>query len=284
MSEYLDKTGLTYFWGKIKEKFNTMITEKASTDHNSIYQKKDITAWFRSGELWTRIANDFDGIYPGQYFDCGKTITANGSSETGTSMILIVGCNVHWNANGEMRYNHITCVPVTHFGVAHMNPSDTSVGGYWSSDMNQSIIGGVATSGGGKTINSQLFGVFGSHLKTSTELLSKAIDERGYNRFGTTTGCSSNWDWHPVQAVLMSEIEVYGSTVWSSSGFDTGTANVQMPAFRFNTNDMIPNGTYYWLKDVSASNTFCNARDYGYAGSNYASDADYVRPRFILGK
>ena len=284
MSEYLDKTGLTYFWGKIKEKFNTMITEKASTDHNSIYQKKDITAWFRSGELWTRIANDFDGIYPGQYFDCGKTITANGSSKTGTSMILIAGCNVHWNTHDEMRYNHITCVPVTHFGLAHMNPSDTSVGGYWSSDMNQSIIGGVATSGGGSTINSQLFGVFGSHLKTSTELLSKAIDANRYNRFGTPSGTSSDWGGYPVQAVLMSEIEVYGSTVWSSSGYDTGTAKVQMPAFRYNTKDMIPDNVYYWLKDVASSTYFCFASDDGGAKSSLASLAYPVRPRFILGK
>lgn len=282
--EYLDKTGLSYFWGKIKEKFNTMITEKISTDHNSIYQKKDITAWFRSGELWTRIANDFDGIYPGQYFDCGKTITANGSSETGTSMILIAGCNVHWNTNSEMRYNHITCVPVTHFGLAHMNPSNTAEGAYLGSDMHKSILGDVATSGGGSTINSQLFGVFGSHLKTSRELLSNSINNTGYNRFGTNGGCSNSWTWQDVQAVLMSEIEVYGSTVWSSSGYDTGTAKVQMPAFRFNTNDMIPNNVDYWLKDVASSANFCSVVKYGYATDPYASSAFCVRPRFILGK
>ena len=284
MNEYLDKTGLTYFWGKIKEKFNTMITEKISTDHNSIYQKKDITAWFRSGELWERIANDFDGIYPGQYFDCGKTITAKGSSETGTSIILIAGCNVHLNTNSGMRYNHITCVPVTHFGTAYMNPSNTTKGAYLGSDMNQSIIGGVATSGGGNTINSQLFGVFGSHLKTSTELLSNSINANGYNRFGTNSGCSNDWDWHPVQAVLMSEIEVYGSTVWSSSGFDTGSAKVQMPAFRYNTNDMIPNDTYYFLKDVVSSEGFCTTSGNGFTAYNRASDIRHVRPRFILGK
>lgn len=282
--EYLDKTGLSYFWGKLKEKFNTMITEKISTDHNSIYQKKDITEWYQSGELWERIEDDFRGIYPGQYFDCGKTITAKGSSETGTSMILIAGCNVHW-----MRYNNITCVPVTNFGVAHMNPSHTTEGAYLGSDMHKSILGDVATSGGGSTINSQLFGIFGSHLKTTTELLSKSINKTEYNRFGINGGCSNDWDWQSVQAVLMSEIEVYGSIVWSSSGFDTGTAKVQLPAFRYNTNDMVPNGVYYWLKDVASSERFCTATGNTASGNsladyNNASNIRHVRPRFILGK
>lgn len=284
MSEYLDKTGLTYFWGKIKEKFNTMLTEKISTDHNSIYQKKDITEWYESGELWERIEDNFRGIYPGQYFDCGKTITASGSGTTGTSMILIAGCNVHWNTYDGMRYNHITCVPVTHFGKASMNPSNTTEGAYLGSKMCKSIIGDVATSGGGNTINSKLFGVFGSHLKTSKEVLSKSINKAGPNRLGTNSGCSNDWAWQDVQAVLMSEVEVYGSTIWSSSGYDTGSAKVQLPAFRYNTNDMIPDGVHYYLKDVASSAFFCGASNDGSANCSNASNVYNVRPRFILGK
>lgn len=262
--------------GVLSEKIGTLGIG-TETYHNAIYVKKDITSWFKDGSLWTRIKNDFEGIYPGMYFDCGKAI--NG----GTSQILIVGCNVHWNTSGGMRYNHITCVPVSHFGIARMNDSAVTTGGYLGSKMNTDVIGPVAKEGKADgTINEQLLAVFGSHLKISKELLSNDVNTTGYNRFGNNDGCSSGWTLQSVQAVLMSEVEVYGSIAWSSSGYDTGSAKVQMPAFRFNTNDMNINGGVYWLKDVASSTRFCHY-DEGNASYSSARSTMHVRPRFILG-
>ena len=39
MSEYLDKTGLSYLWGKIKEKFNTMMAETYKSGVNCVAGK-----------------------------------------------------------------------------------------------------------------------------------------------------------------------------------------------------------------------------------------------------
>ena len=81
----------------------------------------------------------------------------------------------------------------------------------------------------------------------------------------------------------MSEIEVYGSIVWSSSGYDTGTAKVQLPLFANNKYAMNNRSSYYFLKDVASADNFCRCSDYGEADSGDASSAgSYVRARFVI--
>lgn len=85
------------------------------------------------------------------------------------------------------------------------------------------------------------------------------------------------------QAVLMSEVEVYGSPIWSSSGYDTGIAKVQLPLFVNSRRAMNSRTSWYCLKDVASSSRFCVCND---TGSAYYSGAgntwNGVRPRFIL--
>lgn len=154
--------------------------------------------------------------------------------------------------------------------------------------MHTTTIGAVVTAGSTETtatINQQLYAEFGSHLKTTRESLSKIIDSTGYNRLGNNTGCSQALTWTNCQAVLMSEIEVYGSIVFSSSGYDTGNANKQLPLF-VNSKQAINNrSAWYWLKDIASNSTFCYCSNYGSAGIRIASGAnDYVRPRFVIAK
>ena len=81
----------------------------------------------------------------------------------------------------------------------------------------------------------------------------------------------------------MSEIEVYGSTVWSSSGYDTGNANRQLPLFAFSKQAQNNRTAYYWLKVVASAVFFCFVTGHGHANYGTASTADfYVRPRFII--
>ena len=213
---------------------------------------------------------------------------------TGSDYVTIAGfdCMRRNGDSDSMNFNHITCVPgqfrsgAFHFGRSRMNSSHTTTGGYVGSEMYTTTIGEVASSGSTATtatINQQLYAEFGSHLKTSRELLSNAINASGYNRFGTNSGCSNNWGWYSCQAVLMSEIEVYGSTVWSSSGFDTGTACMQLPLFARDKACINNRSSYYWLKDVATASDFCDVSNNGYAGCDNAGVArDYVRPRFNL--
>jgi len=69
-----------------------------------------------------------------------------------------------------------------------------------------------------------------NHLYGHRKMYTTAVNTTGYNRFGTNDGCSSNWGWSDSSSVggqdqmisALTEMQVYGGTVWSSSGYDTG--------------------------------------------------------------
>ncbi len=86
----------------------------------------------------------------------------------------------------------------------------------------------------------------------------------------------------------MSECEVYGATINSSSRFDTGIAKTQLPLFRLNPAMIQANRTgagrqWYWLKDVADSRGFCRVYDDGVACDGWATYGGGVRPRFLIG-
>ena len=89
------------------------------------------------------------------------------------------------------------------------------------------------------------------NLLGHSKLLSNAVNTTGYNRYGSATGCSSGWDWEAnCKICALSEAQVYGATIWSSSGFDTGEAAQQLEVFQhFNKNEIF-GGEYTWLRDV----------------------------------
>ena len=266
---------------------------------------KDITAYITDGTFWKRLAGTngfalFEDIYVGDYFRMSRAISAyerTGQYQiTGSQYATIAGLDTMMN-NGDqgsgVNYHHAVMVAgqgfgdTQHFGRSRMNATNTTEGGYKASEMNTLVLGDVVSAGStaaDATINQQLYAEFGAHLKTTRELVSNAINATGYNRFGSATGCASNWEWISAQAILMSEVEVYGSITWSSSGYDTGNANRQLPLFAFSKQAQNNRTAYWWLKDIASAAYFCRANDYGRSYYSSASNAYiYVRPRFILG-
>ena len=262
---------------------------------------KNITAYYNDGTLWKRL-NGTDGysyledIYVGDYFQMSRAITCPNSYEgtIGSAWVTIAGINT-LQGNGDtvdMMYNHLVMIPGKgeggsfHFGRQAMNTTDTTTDGYKASRMRTSVLGPVVSAGStasGATINQQLYAEFGSHLKTTRELITNALNANGVNRFGSASGCSSNWEWSSEQAILMSEVEVYGSTVWSSSGYDTGSAKVQLPLFRYSTKALNNRSSWYWLKDIASAWAFCFVSGGGLADYTNAGGSSYfVRPRFVL--
>ena len=221
-----------------------------------------------------------------------RPITApavGGGTTTGTNRLLILGCNCNSNtgdnSNDYINYNHITVCPITNFGKSKMNSTATTSGGYVGSLMNTQIIGPTATTGSlTGTINEQLYAEFGSHLKTIREQLSNSISTSASNKRNDNNdlGASNNWAWTWVQAVLMGEIEVFGSSIWSSSPFDVGSAKKQYPAFMYSTEDMIRRDTWYWLKDIVSGTRFSDVLTYGNVHNHTADTLIAVKPRFIL--
>ena len=266
---------------------------------------KDITAYITDGTFWKRLAGTngfalFEDIYVGDYFKMSRAISAyerTGQYQiTGSQYVTIAGLDTMMN-NGDqgsgITYHHAVMVAgqgfggTQHFGRSRMNATDTTEGGYKASEMNTLVLGEVTSTGStaaDATINQQLYAEFGSHLKTTRELVSNAINATGYNRFGSATGCASNSEWISAQAILMSETECYGSIAWSGSGYDTGNANRQLPLFAFSKQAQNNHSAYYWLKDIVSANFFCCANIISAADYNLASRAYLcVRPRFILG-
>ena len=200
---------------------------------------------------------------------------------TGSQYVTIASIDGLMNNgdNAVVSYHHFVMVPgqgfggTQHFGRAAMNASNTTVGGYKGSVMNNTILGSVVTAGStanGVTINQQLYAEFGSHLKTTRELASNGINATGYNRFGTNNGCSNGWEWISAQSILMSEIELYGSIVWSSSGYDTGNANHQFELF-VNSKSAINNpSAWYWFKDIASASRWCLCHNTGNANYDNA--------------
>lgn len=265
---------------------------------------KDITAYITDGSFWKRLAGTngyalFEDIYVGDYFKMSRAISAyerTGQYQTtGSQYVTIAGLDTMMN-NGDqesgVNYHHAVMVAgqgfggTQHFGRSRMNATDTTEGGYKASEMNTLVLGEVTSTGStaaDATINQQLYAEFGSHLKTTRELVSNAINATGYNRFGSATGCASGWEWISAQAILMSEIEVYGSIAWSSAGYDTGNANRQLPLFAFSKQAQNNRSAYWWLKDIASAARFCVASNSGSAYCSGASYANaYVRPRFII--
>ena len=266
---------------------------------------KDITSYITDGTFWKRLAGTdgyalFEDIYTGDYFKMSRAISAyerTGQYQTtGSQYVTIAGLDTMMG-NGDQEngidYHHAVMVPgqgfggMQHFGRSRMSATNDTTGGYKASEMNTLVLGAPASGGStaaDATINQQLYAEFGAHLKTTRELVSSAINATGYNRFGSATGCASGWEWISAQAVLMSETEVYGSTVWSSSGYDTGNANRQLPLFVFSKQAQNNRSAYWWLRDIASAAYFCRAGDYGDAYYGNASNAYIcVRPRFILG-
>ena len=116
-----------------------------------------------------------------------------------------------------------------------------------------------------------------SNLLGHYKLLSNAINQNGVNRYGEASGCSSGWDWEAnCKICALSEAQVYGSTIWSSSGFDTGEAAQQLEVFqKFNKNEIFGN-EYPWLRDVVSSSVAATVNHDGIAYNYPVSYAHYV--------
>ena len=277
---------------------------------------KDITSYITDGSIARRLTGGyksgssgdkyslFEDIFVGDYWQMSRAITVPDQDSqyatTGTDWVTIAGIDtLFWTGDQStgVNYHHLVMVPgkgytdaKNHFGRKRMNSTNTTVGGYVASEMHTTTIGEVVSAGStatGATINQQLFAEFsGSHplkLKTTRELLTNQMTATLVNRLGSADGASSGWAWTSVQACLMTEVEVYGSTVFSSSGYDVGSGCLQLPLFR-EKRALNNRGSYWWLRAVASSARFCYVSNYGDANCGNASSAgNYVRPRFVLG-
>lgn len=167
-------------------------------------------------------------------------------------LIVIPHTTQAWNASGN-----------THTG------ADGRGAGYLNSDLHYYLKNTLLP-----LVNTDLGA---SNLIGHSKLLTNAVNQNGYNRFGEATGCASNWTWEAdCKICALSEVQVYGAAIWSSSGYDTGEACRQLDVFQRYSHTEIFGNEYPWLRDVVSASNAAYADDYGIAGKNAESVASYV--------
>ena len=247
---------------------------------NGIYRGINVGTISSTSELetWLTDHNVGLGVYTDLYL--GDYITIQDGTYNANWMIAGFDTEFYkgWLVDGSsdvqwINQPHITLIPRAPLFNAQMNPTNTTSGGYKGSAMHTSTL---------PTVVSNLQTVLGTHLLKRYALLSNAVDTTRSNMFGTAGGASSSWEWTEVYATLPSEMQIYGSTIWSSSGYDTGEACMKLPVFNFINHVRFARWSF-WLRGVASSSDFCDASASGRADVWDASGSLGVRPVICIG-
>lgn len=231
--------------------------------HNSIYRGKSLGTAYTDA-MSTAVTNGtFDDMYIGDYLTINKTV------------YRIAGFNLIKNCGDNISIGNNVCfVPDSAMYNAQMHNTDSgayesgstandTTGAYALSDMRTTNLATATT-----TIEND----FGStHVLSYRDVLANAV----------ANGQASGWAWYDCKVELMSEVMVYGTTVWGNSGFEVGCINSQLPLFRLNP-ESIHRRFYYWLRSVGSATYFALVNNAGAAGYSNASHANGVRPLFFV--
>lgn len=226
-------------------------------------------------------AGDFSDIYIGDYIDA--PFSYGGTSYTARCRVAGIDYYMNYGDGTDMiTRHHLAMVPDSTI-TARMNSTDTTAGGYVGSEMYTTTLPALMNALGGAS-GTPFYG----HLLSFRELLSNAVDTTAGTYAAMhpgTFGFASNWAWYTVSGVLMSEQQIYGSTLGASSIWAQGNMK-QLPLF-----NLVPEYAFYtpttgqiwhWLRSVSQAFAFCLLSGYGHANSSNASGMFYIRPLFVI--
>jgi len=269
--------------GKTNQKIAAISPSANAAAHNGIFRGKNLTNVYTVDQICQRISNGtFEDLYIGDYFDI--TISTSYTSSEFVRCIL-AGFDMYWN-NGDTAFARHHAVIVTKncfITLATMNATNTTEGGFMGSAMWKTVL---------PTYSTAIAAKLGSHLLSHRTLLTNKISATGASMGGAgLTGYASNWAWADTTLSLLSEVQVYGANVWSSSGYDTGCNNLQLPLFALDPTAKVcgKGGTspgdrcWYWLRNVASATVFCRVGNGGLSGCRGASDSGGVRPLFCIG-
>ena len=272
----------------LQKKILLSVSEQATAGfHNSIYRGKNIQSYLTDGSLYKRINGTdgyelFEDLFIGDYFDITMPQTSLSSAQTVRCLLAHFDYYLR-SGNAETTFHHAVIVPFNSFAnTAQMYSSNINTSGYNGSAMHSTTLPIYATA---------LESVFSTHLKTFKDLLSTAGVTSGTSMAGAGfAGYASGWGWQSVKLRLMSEPQVYGTTVFSSSFYDVGVAKTQLALFRLAPERIVAmnGGTetnsrgYWWLSALASGTGFAFVYSNGYAAYNDASASVGVRPLWLL--
>ena len=289
-------------------------------NHNGIFRGKDLTNVYTIDQMYSMIhSGKFDDLFLGDYFtksmttdiytrftgdsfasgtvyyEMGGTLTdrtwtetedtapqtgkiyATKTTKTENVTLMFAAFDYYYNVGDTALTTHHAVLIPRGYGfatTAKMNSSDTTVGSYFNSDMHQIVLPCYAKA---------LKTVLNNHLLAHRTILPNAINASTPSMAGAGfTGASNAWTWETVELQLMSEPQIYGTTVWSSSAYDVGADYKKLPVFDF-INGVQFGRITYWLRSVVSSTNFAICYNHGNANGYGALGAQYVRPLILFG-
>ena len=254
-------------------------------NHNGIFRGKHLnsgsTTQERSKKI-TEVANaiqsgDFSDIYLGDYFTVALSYSLPGDSTVyGEGVSLMVASIDPYYGIGDtpLQQHHVALVGksgrISSRG-AYMNSTNTTEGGYAGSFMHTTLLPCYETA---------LRGALNDRLIPHRVMLSTGIGSTLPSMGGLgRTGAANSIAWSTVYLSLMSEIQVYGTTIFSSSAYDAGSENQKFQIFNF----IRPIGADFWLSSINDSARFCRCGSLGQAAAATASNASAVNPYMLFG-
>lgn len=249
--------------------------------HNAIYRGKVLvdttggTAPYTLSQLQALVnTGNFSDIY------VGDEIRVNIDSKLARFIVVAIDWYINVG-DTPLTSHHLVLVPKDILGIAPMNGTDTTEGAYMGSEMFKTHLPEFAT---------KISTALDSHILTWRSLMSNSINttatSAGYSGW---SGCASGWTWADTNCRLLSEVDVYGSSIWGNA-WDVGESNRQLPGFAMNPELLVKlnpenNSVYaWWLCPVASSTHFSYVSNRGVAGDfYYASAPQGVVPKVLFG-
>ncbi len=274
------KCNLEFTSSMSKEQYDEYIQTGVALRRNT-YRGKDITELWQNGDLYEQISNGtFNDIYVGDYIT---------TSDNGNNVTWLIADLDNYLYTGGLKKHHATIIPASYLGSSNvMNDTMTTQGAYKGSKMYTDVLPQI--------LKDYIVPVFQTHVITYKNYVTNQFNSSKINQWGSVKlidgtvsggGATDGWESVERQLDLMSEVNVYGTVIMSSSFYDIGIDSQQYAIFRLNPkliNSDGKNNIYsYWLKGVVSSTDFVIASNTGMAGWLNASLANaMVRPRFLI--
>ena len=173
------------------------------------------------------------------------------------------------NAKGVLLIAKLIC------GGTKMNANtDTTEGGY---------VGSLAHTAACPAIATALSTVLGSYLLSNNLLLSDVINSNVPSMIGTgVSGATVHWDWVSTQCSLPTEVQIFGTTIGSSSFMDVAESNEKLAVFNF-INHVQAGRNIFWLRTIASSATFAVADLSGHVSVTVPTADRAMRPLIYIG-
>lgn len=262
-----------------RDMFN-FLTHNAPEAHNMVERGPVVlTDKYSYDDLMAGVAdNDFSDIFIGDIIERDTpAISVTNFAAKAKTQYAVIGINSlknHGDTPKLQNKPHLVMIPLDGLGNAYMNATNITTGGYKDSYMNTTVMPAVVTA---------LESAFGAnHVLQTREYITNTVTSTVASRAGLGwQGGSTAGEWSDQKAILMTELEAYGATPFSSSAYDNIGLNEQLPGMKL---DRIMNRRFYrWLRSVCYSTTFCYVSAYGNPTYGSASSVFVVCPRFAIG-